>query len=161
MLPDSICRYLERTTVHYDVMTHSPRFTAQETAQAVHVSGNRFAKVVLLRGAADGGFILALVPANEQVDLSRLGDVLGQEVAVASEMEFHWLFPDYDTGAAPPFGELVGVPVVADACLARQRTIVFHGGTHTDLIEMRWADFADLVHPRVIDFGRPPSREAG
>lgn len=160
MLPDSICRYLDRSTVHYDVMTHSPRSTAQETAQAVHVSGSRFAKVVLLRGAADGAFILALLPANEQVDLSRLGDVLGQPVAIASEMEFHRLFPQYDAGAAPPFGELVGVPVIADACLAKQSTIVFHGGTHTDLIEMRWTDFADLVHPRVCDFGRAPYYQA-
>jgi Ala-tRNA(Pro) deacylase len=121
------------------------------------VSGSRFAKVVLLRGA-DGAFILGVLPANEQVDLARLGDVLGHRVAVASELEFHRLFPQYDAGAAPPFGELAGVPVIADACLARQTSIVFHGGTHTDLIEMRWSDFADLVHPRVSDFGRAPSQ---
>jgi Ala-tRNA(Pro) deacylase len=160
MIPDSVCRYLHAKPVPYHVMTHSPRSTAQETAHVAHVSGRRFAKVVLVRGLVDGAFALAVLPASEEVDLSRLGDVLGQPVTLATELELNRLFPEYDPGAAPPFGELAGLPVIADACLSRETSIVFHGGTHTDLIEMRWGDFVSLVRPQVTDFGRAPQRGA-
>ena len=51
---------------------------------------------------------------------------------------------------SPPFGGLYGLPVIADACLARQDTVAINGGTHTDVIELRWGDFVQTEHPRIV-----------
>jgi Ala-tRNA(Pro) deacylase len=54
----------------------------------------------------------------------------------------------------PPFGNLYGVPVYADASLAKDEEIVFNAGTHQDTIRMKYADFARLAQPRILDLGR-------
>lgn len=157
MIPASLRQYLDQHQVDYEILVHAPRATAQETAQSVHVTGKRFAKVVLLRARRDSGppgHVIAVLPAHEKVDLVRLGAALGQSVELAGEEEFTQLFPDAELGAAPPFGDLAHVPVVADACLARRRSIVFNAGTHTDLIEMGWGDFVRVARPQIFDYGR-------
>jgi Ala-tRNA(Pro) deacylase len=154
MVPQSLRNYLDARQVPYRVLPHAHSPTAQETAHAAHVSGRRLAKVVLMRRSASPGFLVAVLPANEKIDLGRLSEELGESVTLAAESEFERLFPEFEAGAAPPLGELAGVPVVADACLARQDSIVFNGGTHTDLIEMAWNDFARLAAPRICDYGR-------
>jgi Ala-tRNA(Pro) deacylase len=129
--------------------------TALESAAAAHVSGKRFAKPVLLRDLVGSRFVLAVLPATELIDLERLGQSLGFPVALATEDEWFKLFPDCEPGAAPPFGTLVAVPVIADAHLALAQWIAVPGGTHTDLIEMAWKDFQRIARPAIIDYGRP------
>jgi Ala-tRNA(Pro) deacylase len=51
----------------------------------------------------------------------------------------------------PPLGGLFGLPVVVDACLAHEESIAINGGTHTDVIEISWADYERTEHPRVLE----------
>jgi Ala-tRNA(Pro) deacylase len=148
MVPTRIRHYLDERHVEYHIEPHRPGVTAQEIAAAAHISGKRFAKTVVLK--RDGEFVLAAVPAAEAVDLRRFRDALGSGVELASEQEFERLFPECEMGAMPPLGGLFGLPVVADACLARQESIAVNGGTHTDVIELRWADYEQAEHPRII-----------
>jgi Ala-tRNA(Pro) deacylase len=166
MLAEPVRRYLDENGIRYRVRLHEPRFTAQETAQQAHVSGKIFAKAVVLRAPGGDGvaaYLVAALPANERVDLARLGRLLGHPVELASEDEISLLFPGIEIGALPPFGALARLPVVADAALSRVPSIVFHGGRLTALVEMRWMDFQRLVLPRVLEYGRvigAPSLEA-
>src|SRR5262249_39072852 len=116
MVPPSLRTYLDDHRVAYRVLAHEARFTAQETAAAAHVSGRRFAKVVLLEGDYGGKpqFLLAVLPGHEEVDLDRLGQALGRPVQLAAESAFGRVCPEFEAGAAPPFSELAHVPVVAD-----------------------------------------------
>jgi hypothetical protein len=59
------------------------------------------------------------------------------------------------TGAAPPFGNLYGLPVYVDRTLAADDVIVCQTGTHTDTVRLRFADFERLVRPVVADFALP------
>lgn len=155
MIAESVRRYLERRGASYRVVPHDPRFTAEETAHAVHVSGKRFAKAVLLRMLPpdDFSFVVAVLPAHEMVDLELLGAELGRPVAIATEEETVALFPGIEAGALPPLGDLACIPMVVDASLADAGTIVFHGGTLTDLVEMAWEDFAWLGPLRMLEVG--------
>lgn len=45
-------------------------------------------------------------------------------------------FPDCETGAIPPFGELYDVPVFLDAALAEDEEIVFGAGSLSDSVRM-------------------------
>ena len=149
MVSNTIVRYLDERGVPFQVAMHSPRVTAQEIAASAHISGKRFAKTVVL--VNDGHYFLAVVPAAERVDLPRFRKALGESVRLASEAELDRLFPECETGAMPPLGGLFGLPVIADACLALQDSIAVNGGTHSDVIELRWADYVRSEHPTIIE----------
>jgi Ala-tRNA(Pro) deacylase len=71
-------------------------------------------------------------------------------VQLASEREFRDRFPDCELGAMPPFGNLYGMDVFVTEALAQDERIAFNAGTHTELIRLRYADFAKLAQPVVI-----------
>jgi Ala-tRNA(Pro) deacylase len=141
---------LEEGKIHYTLLSHSPTFTAQEDAAALHVPGKELAKTVVLTGTK--GIYVAVLPATHRIDLKKLKEVAGESVRLASEGEVGKLFPDCELGAMPPFGELYGIPVFVDASLAADQQIVFNAGTHQEAIRMAYADFERLVRPRVSSF---------
>lgn len=138
--------FLDTHEIKYLVMSHSLAYTAQGIAALAHVSGKKLAKTVIVK--IDGILAMAVVPASEHVDLDRLKLLTGaQAVEIASEREFRDAFPDCETGAMPPFGNLYDMPVYADASLAENDEITFSAGTHRELVRMNWADMARLVNP--------------
>ena len=94
---------------------------------------------------------MAVVPASYHVDLALLKASAGaQKVELATEQEFKDKFPDCETGAMPPFGNLYGMTVFVDQSLAENEEITFNAGTHRELVRMDWQDLARLVAPRVM-----------
>jgi Ala-tRNA(Pro) deacylase len=152
--------FLRRARVPYSVVPHRPAFTAQEEAAATHVPGRDWAKVVIC--FVDGGPIQAVLPAPLTVNLERLLELAGgTEIRLAEEEELRRLFPGCEAGAMPPFGPLYGQSVFVDVSLAAEREIVFNAGTHTEAIDMRWADYARSVRPIVGKFAEPPLDRVG
>ena len=85
--------------------------------------------------------------------LFRSKKVVGvRDAALASEREFKQHFPDCETGAMPPFGNLYVIPVYVDETLMRDTEIAFNAGTHLELIRMSCADFERLAKPIVLEF---------
>jgi Ala-tRNA(Pro) deacylase len=100
----------------------------------------------------DGLLAMAVVPAPAHVDLEGLRILTGaRTVVIASEREFKNAFPDCETGAMPPFGNLYDMTVYIDASLADNEEITFSAGTHRELVRMRWDDLLRLVNPIVRD----------
>ena len=152
MVKRHIAEYLERKGVEWHARAHPRRVTAQEIAASMHVSGKRFAKTVVVEH--EGRLALAVLPAHEDVDLTRLAAVFGPDVRLAREETFESRFGDCEIGAMPPLGELYGMEVVVDAHLAGEPSVLFNGGTHEDTIEMPWGEFEGMHPVRVVDFGR-------
>jgi Ala-tRNA(Pro) deacylase len=141
--------------VSFDRQQHSEAFTAQQVAAAEHISGYWVAKVVM--AVADGMLAMLVLPAPHRVDLVRLKGVLrAGSVRLAREEEFANLFPDCETGAMPPFGNLYGVPVYVDVRLAQDPHIVFNAGTHRETMRIAYADYERLARPDVADFAVSP-----
>jgi Ala-tRNA(Pro) deacylase len=148
--------YLDSHKVQYEVLAHQEAYRAPEVAHALDAPEKEMAKVVIVR--VEERSVMTVLPANWKVDLHRLRDVfLSNLVRLATEQEFKDLFPDCDVGAMPPFGNLYGLDVYVDRSLTEDDRIVFQAGTHSEAIRMRYADFADLVHPRVAEFHQSPS----
>lgn len=140
--------FLDSHNIKYMVISHSLAYTAQGVAALVHVSGSKLAKTVIVK--VDGVLAMAVVPASFHVDLARLKTLTGaRTVEIASEREFTDAFPDCETGAMPPFGNLYDMPVYADSSLAENDEITFTAGTHRELMRMSWDDMARLVNPTV------------
>ena len=143
--------FLDQQHVKYVSISHSPAYTAQEIAAAAHVSGRELAKTVVVW--LDDRLALAVVPANRNVVLEDLRTAAGaQQIRRASEEEFQQRFPDCEPGAMPPFGHLYDMEVYAAETLAEDERIAFTAGTHSELIQMKWADFERLARPRVAPF---------
>jgi Ala-tRNA(Pro) deacylase len=143
--------YLDSQGIPYEVKPHREAYTSQEIAAASHVSGKVMAKVVMVKRGA--GFVMAVLPAACKVGVDRLEKVFGVPgIGVAREHEFAGLFPDCDTGAMPPFGNLYNVEVYVDEEIAKHSHMIFQAGNHQELVVMRYADFARLVQPKVAEF---------
>lgn len=147
----SLRQYLDTHNVRYTVISHSPAYTAQGIAALAHVPGQELAKTVVVR--VDGKLVMAILPASFQVDLNLLKQATGAKTAeLASEDEFKERFPECETGAMPPFGNLYGMDVVADERLAKDKEIAFNACSHRELIRLSWEDFKRLAAPKVAKF---------
>ncbi len=145
--------YLDQNEIRYVTIDHSKAYTAQEIAAAAHISGDELAKPVMVK--LGGELAMAVLPASLQVDFQALAREAGVEKAeLASEEEFEELFPDSELGAMPPFGNLYDLPVYVDRSLEEDEEIAFSGGTHSELVQMPYADYVRLVEPQMASFGR-------
>jgi Ala-tRNA(Pro) deacylase len=143
--------FLDAHQVKYVVVSHSKAYTAQGIAAISHISGRHLAKTVIVK--LDGDLAMAVLPACYQVELEALRRATGVQLAeLATEHEFKRYFPDCETGAMPPFGNLYGIPVYVDETLAEDREIAFNAGSHYELIKLSYADFVLLVKPEVMAF---------
>ncbi|NIR30113.1 MAG: YbaK/EbsC family protein [Gammaproteobacteria bacterium] len=142
---------LDKHHVKYVSISHSLAYTAQEVAASAHIPGKELAKTTVVK--VDGKLAMAVLPASAMVHVKRLKEAIGAgSVELAEEEEFREAFPDCETGAMPPFGNLYGMDVYVEESLAEDEEIAFNAGTHIELIRMAYRDFADLVKPRVAKF---------
>jgi Ala-tRNA(Pro) deacylase len=143
--------FLDSQGVKYVNIAHSLGYTAQEVASLAHIPGRELAKTVMVY--LDDKLAMAVLPASLHVNLSRLKDIAGaRTITLATEREFRAAFPDCETGAMPPFGNLYNIPVYVDISLALDDEIAFNAGTHRELVRMKYLDFERLVKPARGEF---------
>src|SRR5258707_3880833 len=143
--------FLDKERIKYVTILHSTAYTAQEVAASAHIRGKELAKPVIVE--LDDKMAMAVVPANRKIVLQDLREVTGcDQVKFASEEEFQKKFPDCETGAMPPFGNLYGMEVYVAESLAQNDQIAFNAGSHTEVIQLAYQDFERLVHPKVLSF---------
>lgn len=144
--------YLDREKIDYQVLEHSVAYTAMEIAGSQHVPGRQVVKSVIVK--INQKFLMCILPAIHYIDLYKLQEILKtREINLASEQEISKLFPEFEVGAEPPFGNLYNMPIYADKTLEVDEDIVFNAGTHTDMIKMKWNDYARLAKPILVDLG--------
>jgi Ala-tRNA(Pro) deacylase len=147
-IPKEIMKFLDSQNVTYRHFTHPQAFTASETAEAQHVSGRELAKSVVVK--ADDRLMLAVIPANDRLDVEKLSHLVGaSSIRLAREEEFEEAFEGCEVGAEPPLGRLYDLPVSLDVSFEDQPTIIFNAGSHTDTIQMSVGDFEKLEKPKI------------
>lgn len=151
-VPKIILDYLKKNKIKNKTMKHKTAYTAQEVAAAQGVSGDQVAKAVIVKYGKE--YAIACLPASYLVDFKKLKTILGKSVSLAKETEIKKLLPKgIKVGAQPPFGELYNLPVYVDKSLTNFDEIVVMGGTYTDTIKIKYADFVRVVKPKVKKFG--------
>ena len=144
--------FLAEQRVVFETIVHPPAFTAQKRARSLRVSGSHVAKSVLLHGPR--GYLLAILPATQQVDTDALARDLGGPVRVATDREVAEVFSDCEWGVVPPFGTLYGLMTLLDAALDPDTLMVFETSSHAQAVRMRCRDFERLEKPRRLPFAR-------
>jgi Ala-tRNA(Pro) deacylase len=156
----SLRQYLDKHNVKYTVISHSPAYTAQGIVALAHISGKEMAKTVMVK--LDNKLVMTVLPASFRVDLGLLKKATGATVAeLASEDEFKDRFPECETGAMPPFGNLYGFDVIVDQSLTKDEEIAFNACSHRELIRLAWRDYEGLVNPKVIRIAAGRAAAAG
>jgi len=142
---------LKKNNIIYNIIKHQEAYTAQEIAEAIHVSGKNLAKVVMVK--AKERYIMTVMPASCRIDFRKLKDVLREtDLRLASEEEFKTVFPDCEAGAEPPFGNLYNIETYVDKSLTEDDQIFFNAGNHYETVVMDYADYDKIVRPRVAEF---------
>ena len=151
MLAKSLREYLDSHQVPYTTVSHRPIYTTQEIAANTHISGKELAKTVMIK--LDGKMVMVVLPAAYHINFRLLKEATGAtDIQLAREDEFMDLFPDFEIGAMPPFGNLYGLDVYVAESLAEDDEIAFNAGTHTDLVKMAFSTFDMLVKPKILRF---------
>jgi Ala-tRNA(Pro) deacylase len=141
--------FLDSQRIKYVVISHSPAYTAMEVAQSAHIPGKDLAKVVIV--VLDGRACMAVMPATRKLDLERVRQTTeSSEARLATEEELRKLFPECETGAMPPFGNLYDMEVYVAPQLAEEVEIGFNAGSHTEVVKLRYADYERLARPKVL-----------
>jgi len=144
-------KFLDENNIPYTTITHSQAFRAQQVAASAHISGKDMAKTVMI--TINGKMAMAILPASRHVIFQLLKDAIGEDhIELASEQDFRDLFPECEVGTMPPFGNLYDMDVYVDPSLAEDHLIAFNAGSHTELIQLEYRDFENLVSPELIQF---------
>jgi Ala-tRNA(Pro) deacylase len=147
---DRLEGFLRKEGVPFQTHSHAPVYTAQEMAEVEKVPGLTVAKVVMVE--VDGQLAMTVIPAPYRLDTKKVKAAIGADnVRLAHEDEFSPAFGGIEVGAMPPFGDFGNVPTYVDKSLAEDEYIVFQAGTHTDTIQMKYADYERIAQPIVVD----------
>jgi Ala-tRNA(Pro) deacylase len=150
LMPERLESHFDRNHVSYSLILHAPTHSAQVAASFMHFPGKEVAKTVAL--CAGEKVFLAILPASYHINFERLSAIVGDSVQLLEEERCDEMFPDCETGAIPPFGELYDVPAFLDDALAEDAEIVFGAGTLCESVRMSSADFVRLVKPKICSF---------
>lgn len=144
--------YLGENDVAYKVFDHAPRFTASAEALACGVAPYRATKSVVLRDATDR-YLLAVIPATERLDLGKVRRLLpsARNLRLASESELASAFPEFELGAVPPFGSMLGTLEVVDERLLEGGRVLCNGGDHRHSLLVDPVELISLAGARVGD----------
>ncbi len=146
-----LLRYLRSNKVEFQVLEHDPAFSAHDVAAVAHIPESEMAKAILIK--IDEHFWMAVLRADQRINQQMIRRVFGaKNVQLAHEEDLGALFPDCQLGAMPPFGNLYGLPVLLEECLAEDEEIVFNACTHTKAIRMKFKDFRHLAKPVIAGF---------
>ena len=127
---DAIMYTLDRAQVAYELVKHQPVISTAPEAAAIQRLPDQVAKTVVLQGA--DGPVIAVIPASRQLDLPKLGELLGARrcLEFATEDQIARDFPLLHVSAIPPFGHGALTTVVVDRTLLENDQIVCPAGDH-------------------------------
>ena len=146
-----ITQYLEEEGIPFQLVEHTHTTSAFGDARATHHRPESVGKTILLRGGS--GYVIAVVPASERLDLRKLRDVLGasRKLQLVDEQEMDAEFPEYEVGAIPPFGTELPAAEVIDSRLLEEDRIVCGSGDHMHSILLDPRDLVGVTHATVAD----------
>ena len=131
--------YLEKRGVQFEVIPHERAYTSIDEARALGIAADEVLKVIVLDAAS--GHALAVIPASYRIDMRLVRKATGDNHAkFAAEEELERDFPDYELGALPPLGSVLGVSTFVDPEVMKHDTVVFAAGTQRESVKVRTRD---------------------
>ena len=135
--------YLERHAVTCQTLPHPRSQSSFQAAEAAHVPPASLVKAVLLE--TDEEFMIAILPATEEVHLGRLHTSTGKRFRLAMPASVERLQRELGLGGLPVLGAAHGVVTLVDDDVLGLADIYFEVGEHDELLHLRGEDFRRLI----------------
>jgi ybaK/ebsC protein len=123
-----------------------------DAATALGVAPGRVLKT--LAASVDGRLVLAVVPVDRELDLTRLADAVGGRRAVMAEPAEAERATGYVVGGISPLGSRRVLPVVVDASALDHETIFVSAGRRGLQVELAPPDLVRLSSARCAAISR-------
>ncbi len=157
---------LRHRRIEFELLPHRRTTSAGAEARALGILPQSTAKTVVAR--LDGQCARAVVPASARISLEKLGEALGGQPTLLTELELSGAYPMFELGAVPPFGGPAGDRVVVDPVLLESDYVVVEAGTHEVSMRIRSHDLVSVTEALLADIRvgpseapRTPDRPAG
>lgn len=159
-IPSRLTRYLQQRDARYESEAHRPSRCSAETAHRAGVAAHQLAKPVILEDET-GHMLMAVLPADAEVELSTLAGLLGpaQPAPVRGESG-HAPVRRLPARRRAASGHGLGLETVVERSLTEalppEEPIYLEAGDHERLLRMSRQQFALLMRPaRQERFARP------
>lgn len=151
-IPKSLLKYLQKSKINFEPMTHKTVFTAFDLARTLRVDFKEVAKTLVVKG--DNNYFIVMLSAAQMLDFGALKKLLNvKKIEIAREKVMETVFK-IPMGTITPF---VGFYKTAQLCLEKgllkMKKIVVGGGSYNDAIKIKPADLVKLEKPIVGIFG--------
>jgi len=134
--------------VNFKHTHHKPVYTSAEAAAVRGVSLHSGAKALILKGTDE--FFMAVLPADLGLDSNRLRKEIGSKRMRFATKEEVLEMTGLTPGSIPPFGSLFGLETLCDDRLADSERINFNAGSHSDSLQIAYADYVGYESPRIV-----------
>jgi Cys-tRNA(Pro)/Cys-tRNA(Cys) deacylase len=119
---------LEKAKIPHDVREFkASEFTVEETAEALNLPLNRLFKTLVAEGERKG-LVMALVPGDAQLSLSKLAKAMGDKRVEMIDVEDLFRVTGYLKGGCSPLGAKRAFPVYLDASAINHERISVSAG---------------------------------
>lgn len=147
-----LLNYLEKNKVKAEPISHRIVYTAYDLGQTLGADLKEIVKTLVVK--ADKVYVLVALSANQMLDLGRLKKLLkAKKIEIAKENVMKTIFK-IKPGTITPFGSLYKVPVYLEKSLTKMKNLIVGGGSYTDSLKIKLADFLKLEKPIVGVFGK-------
>ena len=131
-----VSEHIEQRGATFEVLAHRQAYTSIDEARVVGVDADEMLKTLAVRTGP--GYVLVVLPAARRLDLhlvarrcaTTMPDWPPRRSSAAN-------FSDYQLGALPPLGALVGANLYVDPEVLGHDTVVFAAGIQTESVKMR------------------------
>jgi Ala-tRNA(Pro) deacylase len=150
-----ITAYLDKSKYKYEVIEHRTTYTAWDTSQTEKVKPQDVAKALVMK--ADSDYLLALVPANRNLDKQKLLKTINASrkkttLKTFKKIDFAqegWMKKNLPgkVGATPPFRGILKLDIFADSLLLKGKKIYLGSGEYTSAIRVSTTQYLKKEGP--------------
>ena len=151
-LPQRTKKYLDKKMARYELLTHKTVYTAYDAAQTLKKELREIAKSLLI--ATDKAYIIAVIPADMRLDLTKLKKALNaKKISIPTEKIIIKQLK-FKPGSLTAFGGLHQLETWVDKSLMKTKDVILAAGSFTDSVRMKAKDFIDLEQARLASFAK-------
>lgn len=157
-----ILKHLDDNKYRYEIIEHKTTYTAWDTAQTEKVKPQEVAKALVMK--ADNDYLLALVPANRNLNKRKLLKIINAQAKKAGEKNYKkidfakeaWMKKNLPgkVGATPPFGKILNADVYVDSLLAKSKKLYLSSGEYTLSIRVDASQYMRIEKPVMSSFSK-------
>lgn len=138
----------------YQTFEHEPVRTSEEAAKVrtgyTLAQGAKAMIVRVKKSPSEKFFVMLVLPGDRKFDFGKVKQLYSaKDIRFATETEVEEITGGVLPGGVPPFGNLFGIPVVADPEVFKNEKMVFNAGDKSFSVAIKTADYKILVDPKV------------